>query len=94
MSTIIIGIIMLMVASLLTTLSFQRSGAVVNATLDEYQNIMHHRVHSGEMMQVVHHKTGVSASAKVVLTQAYFSKVNTYVCHIYTSSARPIQSLP
>ena len=50
--------------------------------LDEYQNIVHHRVHSGEMMhmmQVVHHKTGVSGSAKVVLTQADFSKVNTYV---------------
>ena len=72
----------IVLAALLTFLSWQRPGAAANATLREFKHIEQHRVESGEMMsvlRVVNHKTGVSGSAKLVLTPADFSKLEAYV---------------
>ena len=43
----------IVLAALLTFLSWQRPGAVANATLREFEHIQQHRVESGEMMSVL-----------------------------------------
>ena len=60
---------MIMMATLLTFRSWQRPGAVANATLAEYKNRTEVR-HEGEtvtIIKVAEHKTGLFGSAKFVI---------------------------
>ena len=65
------------IAALLMFKSWQRPGAVANMTMSEF--LHHHLVKEGEdevvVIRVKEHKTGMSGSAKVVLTSEDFSKV-------------------
>ena len=65
------------IAALLMFKSWQRPGAVANMTMREF--LHHHLVKEGEdevvVKRVKEHKTGMSGSAKVVLTSEDFSKV-------------------
>ena len=69
------------IAALLIFRSWQRPGAVMNATLDEYKDRSEVRVRGEAMvvMKVAEHKTGAVASAKIILKHADLAKLNSYV---------------
>lgn len=68
------------IAAMLLFKSWQRPGAVINATLPEY--------HASKVVQgitvirVKEHKTGVTGSAKLMLTGTDSSRLKAYVCLI------------
>ena len=69
------------IAALLIFRSWQRSGAAINATLDEYKERSKVRV-GGEatvVIKVAEHKTGATASAKIILKHADLARLNSYV---------------
>ena len=76
------------IATLLTFRSWQRPGAVANATLQEYKQRKEVKTGSDVMtvIRVVEHKTGLSTSAKIVLSPGDFSKL-----HSYVTCVRPLQ---
>ena len=74
----------IMMATLLTFGSWQRPGAVANATLAEYKNRTEVR-HEGEtviIIEVAKHKTCLFGSAKLVIPPD-MSKLHTYITTIH-----------
>ena len=74
----------IMVATLLTFRSWQRPGAVANATIAEYKKRTEVR-REGEtvtIIKVAEHKTGLFGSAKLVIPPDDLSKLHTYVTTI------------
>lgn len=65
-----------MVATVLTFRSWQRPGAAYNLTLDEWEK--RSETGDGVVIKVLKHKTGLSGSARVVLTPGDYSKVLAY----------------
>ena len=73
-----------MMATLLTFRSWQRPGAVANATLAEYKNRTEVQ-REGEtviIIKVAKHKTGLFGSAKLVIPPDDMSKLHTYITTI------------
>ena len=69
------------IAAILPFKSWSRPGAVINLTINEYNN--HELVENAEgeviVLRVKNHKTGLAGSAKLMLTPADFTKLNAYV---------------
>ena len=85
----------IMVAALLTFRSWQRPGAVVNATMSEYRNSTE-IVQEGEtltILKVADHKTGLFGSAKLVIPPDDLSKLHSYVT-VVRPSQDPSQKSP
>ena len=75
---------MIMVATILTFCSWQRPGAVANATLAEYKNrteIWRER-EMVTIIKVAEHKTGLFGSTKLAIPPKDMSKLHTYITTI------------